>query len=168
MTSDLQENIRKELLRIEEDSEHSAKSHFNAAARWDGYHLRIGLTSTVIIAIGGAISLSNYPLIGGALAIISSSLAATLTFLNPAEKAKAHKTSGDQYLSLRNQARMFREIAMKNNPSSDVLEKEVFDLAAQRNQLNQTSPNISRKDYELAKADISEGNSKYAVDLETL
>jgi hypothetical protein len=166
MTSDLQENIKKELLRIEEDSEHSAKSHFNAAARWDGYHLRIGLASTVIIAIGGAISLSNYPLIGGAVALISSSLAATLTFLNPAEKAKTHKISGDQYLSLRNQARMFREIVMKNNPSADVLEKRIFELAAQRDQLNQTSPNIPRKDYELAKVDVSKGSNKYAVDIE--
>lgn len=165
--SNFEENIRKELLRIEEDSEHSAKSHFNAAARWDGYHFRIGLTSTIIIAIGGAISLSNYPLVGGTFAIISSSLAATLTFLNPAEKSKTHKTAGDQYLSLRNQSRMFREIVMKNNPSSDVLEKGIFELAAQRNQLNQTSPNIPRKDYESAKADISEGRSKYIVDLET-
>lgn len=167
MTSDLGENIKKELFRIEEDSEHSAKSHFNAAARWDGYHLRIGLASTVIIAIGGAISISNHPLIGGTVAIISSSLAATLTFLNPAEKAKTHKTSGDQYLSLRNQARMFREIVMENNLSSDVLEKRIFELAARRDHLNQTSPNVPRKDYELAKADISEGSSKYAVDLET-
>jgi hypothetical protein len=167
MTSNLEENVRKELLRIEEDSEHSAKSHFNAAARWDGYHFRIGLASTIIIAISGAISLSNYPLIGGTLAIISSSLAATLTFLNPAEKGKTHKTSGDQYLSLRNQARMFREIVMKSNLCADVLEKRIFELTGQRDQLNQTSPNIPRKDYELAKADISKGNSKYAVDLET-
>ena len=164
--SNVEENIKKELLRIEEDSELSAKSHFNTAARWEGYHFRTGLASTIIIAIGGTLSLGNYPLVGGILTIISSSLAATLTFLNPAEKAKTHKTSGNQYLSLRNQSRMFREIVMKNNPSSDVLEKGIFELAAQRNQLNQISPNIPRKDYELAKIDISKGCSKYAVDLD--
>ncbi|MBS0607685.1 MAG: SLATT domain-containing protein [Verrucomicrobia bacterium] len=164
---DLEENIRKELLRIEEDSEHSAKSHFNAAVRWDRYHFRIGLISTIITATGGTLSLGNCPIIGGVLAIISSSLAAILTFLNPAQRAKTHKTSGDQYLSLQNEARIFREIKMKGDFGSDVLQKGIFQLAAQRNQLNQTSPNIPRKDYELAKADISKQKSKYAVDLET-
>ena len=39
-------------------------------------------------------------------------LTSLMTFLKPSERATAHKSSGDQYLTLRNYARVFREIRL--------------------------------------------------------
>lgn len=67
-------NLSTESHRIEEDAEHSAKSHYNAAARWSRYHLWLGLPSAVIAAVGGAAALNNLPEIAIGLALLSSAL----------------------------------------------------------------------------------------------
>jgi len=51
--SELKTKLAKEARRIEEDSEHSAKGHYNAAARWGGYHLGLGLPAVLISALAG-------------------------------------------------------------------------------------------------------------------
>lgn len=49
--TDLLTKLSTEAHRIEEDTEHSAKGHFNAAERWGLYHLAIGLPAAVPAAI---------------------------------------------------------------------------------------------------------------------
>jgi hypothetical protein len=163
---DLQTKLIAEARRIEEDTEHSAKGHFNAAARWGGYHLCIGLPSAILAAIAGATAFSEVPEVAGALAIFSTALTTVLTFLKPSEHAENHKSVAGQYLALRNAARIFREIELIGQEPPEESKKRLLVLAAQRDDLNQASPAISRKDYEQAKKDIDEGHSTYQVDKE--
>lgn len=162
--SDVLIKLITEANRIEEDTEHSAKGHFNAADRWASYHLRIGLPAAVLAAIAGGTAFADYPVIAGTLAILSTSLTTVLTFLKPSEHAENHKSAADQYLRLRNRTRIFREIELIDDTDIVDAKNRLFELANSRDELNQTSPGIDRKDYEKAKADIDEGRSQYRVD----
>jgi len=162
--ADLITKLIAEARRIEEDAEHSAKGHFNAADRWGRYHLRIGLPAAVLAAIAGGSAFSGCPVVTSALAILSTALITVLTFLKPSEHSANHKAVADQYLKLRNRARMFREFELSGYVELDVAKARLVELADTRDELNQASPGIPRQDYEKAKVDIDEGRSQYQVD----
>jgi hypothetical protein len=155
-----------EAKRIEEDSEHSAKGHFNAADRWAGYHLRIGLPAAILAAVAGATAFANHSEIAGSLALLSTALTTVLTFLKPSEHAENHRAVAGQYLALRNRTRMFRDLELVDDIQIAAARTRLEELAETRDELNQTSPGIPRKDYEKAKADIDSGRSQYLVDRE--
>jgi hypothetical protein len=94
--------IQAELQRIEEDCIHSGKAHFNAGDRWARYHYWLGIPSVVLSALAGAAFFKNYGDIAGIMSAIVAILTSLMTFLKPSERAAAHKGSGDQYLTLRN------------------------------------------------------------------
>lgn len=166
--SDLLVKLIAEAHRIEEDTEHSAKGHFNAAYRWGRYHLAIGLPSAVLAAIAGGTAFSDLPEVAGTLAILSTALTTVLTFLKPSEHAENHKAVAGQYLALRNQTRLFRELDLDDTTDMDSARERLVELARSRDDLNQASPGIARKDYEKAKKDIDEGRSQYRVDKEAV
>ena len=160
------EKLTVEALRIEEDSEHSGKGHFNAASRWAKYHLFIGLPSAILAAIAGAAAFNDCLEVAGALALISTALTTVLTFLKPSEQSENHKAVAGQYLALRYQARIYREIDLPDIEDIHDAKETLKHLAKTRDDLNQSSPSIPRRDYELAKKDIDEGRSQYQVDKE--
>lgn len=162
--ADIKGRIIAEACRIEEDAEHSEKGHFNAADRWGRYHLYIGLPSAVIAAIAGGSAFNNMPVFAGSLAILSTALITVLTFLKPSEHAENHKAVAGQYLTLRNQARIFRKIELEDGLNLVDAKKRLMDLSKVRDELNQSSPGILRNDYEKAKKDIDEGRSRYQID----
>lgn len=162
--NDLTSKLVTEACRIEEDSEHSGKGHFNAGERWGRYHLYIGLPAALIAAIAGAAAFKDCPELAGSLALLSTALTTVLTFLKPSERAEMHKTSGGHYLTLRNQTRIYREIELANGLEEVAAKARLMELAGTRDELNTTSPGISRCDYEKAKKDIDEGRSQYQVD----
>lgn len=162
--SELIQKLVAECRRIEEDAEHSSKGHYNAGDRWGRYHLYIGLPAALIAAIAGAAAFKDCPELAGSLALLSTALTTVLTFLKPSERAEMHKTSGGHYLSLRNQTRIFREIELANGLEVEAAKARLLELASTRDELNATSPGISRCDYENAKKDIDEGRSQYQVD----
>jgi len=162
--SELISKLAAEAQRIEEDTEHSFKGHYNAAARWARYHLWIGLPSALLAAIAGAAAFKDQPELAGALAFLSTALTTVLTFLKPSERAEMHKAVAGQYQALRNQARIFREIGLTDDLAADAAKARLFELAKTRDELNQSSPAIARRDYELAKKDIDGGRARYRVD----
>lgn len=162
--SELTTKLADEAKRIEEDTEHSFKGHYNAAGRWARYHLWIGLPSALLAALAGAAAFKDEPELAGALALVSTALTTVLTFLKPSERSEMHKTVAGQYQALRNQARIFREISLIDGLTPDEAKKRLFELANTRDELNQGSPSIARRDYELAKQDIDNGSARYRAD----
>ncbi|MFZ5561792.1 MAG: SLATT domain-containing protein [Pseudomonadota bacterium] len=162
--SDLMEALSAEAKRIEEDTEHSFKGHYNAAARWARYHLYIGIPSALVAAVAGAAAFKDQPELAGSLALISTALTTLLTFLKPSERSEIHKSVAGQYHALRSQARMFREIELLENPEPKIAKTLLLEMARSRDELNQASPAISRCDYEQAKSDIDDGRARYQVD----
>lgn len=163
----LQKKIVDECHRIEEDAEHSSKSHYNAAEFWSNVNLILGLPSAGFAAFAGGVSATNGPdlTVSGA-AFFSTLLITCLTFLKPGEKSDTHKNAGNSYLILRNKTRLFREIHLLSEVSPEELKRGISQLADRRDELNSTMPIFSRKDYEKAKKDIDEGRSKYYIDSE--
>ncbi len=159
--------IRKELGRIEEDCDHSGKSHFNAALRWSGWNFRLGLASTVLSAVAGATYMKSQPEIAAAISITVAIMAGLITFLKPSERAAMHKSSGDQYLALKNEARVFREIKLNHLCDDAGAACYLDELTGRRSELNGAAPQFSEADRKLARAGIEQGESKHIVDKET-
>jgi len=162
--SDLITKLADEASRVEEDTEHSFKGHYNAASRWGRYHLWIGLPAALSAATAGAAAFRDQPECAGALALLSTALTTVLTFLKPSERAEMHKAVAGQYQSLRNQARIFREIGLLDGMAPEEAKTRLFALAAARDELNQRAPAIARSGYELAKQDIDGGRARYRAD----
>jgi hypothetical protein len=167
MTENVRENVLKEARRIEEDNLYSAKGQFVMANFWSRFHLWIGVPTAILAAIASASALSqfdNHNLIAGILAIVVTGLTAVTTFVNPNEKASAHRNSGNKYNSLRNRARIFREVDSQTAKSEQVLTDRLKQLAGERDELNQSSPPVFRWAYIRAKKGIQEGEADYEAD----
>ena len=156
--------IRTELERIEEDCVHTGKSHFNAHGRWSNYHYWLGIPAVLFSSIAGLAFFKDYPEFGGALSAVVAVLTALSTFLKPSERATAHKGAGDQYLSLRNDARFFREIRLALMCDAQSAIDGLTEFSNRRNELNQASPQFSNSDFTKARAGIEAGEAAHAVD----
>lgn len=157
--------LRKEAERIEEDSIHSAKGHFNAADIWRRRHYLLGIPATILGALAGAAIVKDWPTAASLLSLAATILTALVTFLKPTERASEHKTAGDQYLALKNDARVFREIELLIQDGESHADK-IKTLSQRRNELNQGSPEIPRKAFEKAKNGIASGEADYKTDKE--
>lgn len=162
--SDLAVRLAAEAERIEEDSEHSFKGHFNAATRWGRYHLGLGLPSALLAAFASAAAFKDQTETAGILALLSTATTTVLTFLKPSERAEMHRSAGGQYQALRNRARILRQIDLAEPESLEIARGTLAELVTRRDELNQGSPAIPRTDYEVAKRDIDEGRSRYRAD----
>lgn len=149
--------------RVEEDALHSMKGHFNAGARWSIVHVSLGLPAAVLAAWAGIDAFSDSQVLTSVLALASASLATTMTFLSPQQKANEHKNAGRHFNVLKNRARKFREIDAQELDCDEV--RTLLDeLLESRDSLNSMSPDIPRWAYEKAKKDIDRGFAQYAVD----
>lgn len=163
----LKDKISNECARVEEDSEHSFKSHYNAAEFWANINLILGLPAALLGAVAGGTSATDgsQAMVTGT-AFLATALVTCMTFLKPSEKADAHKNAGNLYQSLRNQTRLFREIELDDAISDVEAKKKLSAFSTRRDELNATMPSIPRKAYEKAKKDIDEGRAQYKADKE--
>ena len=157
------ERLSKEAKRIEEDSTYSSKGHYEAAKRWGKIYLWLGIPTAIIAGISGVSAFEDKKLIAGVLAIIAAALASIYTFLNPSEKAQSHYTAGFKFTSLKNKARIFREIELLDKEGNNK-KKILMGLNAERDSINEVSPQIPRWAFEKARKGIEGGESKYEVD----
>jgi hypothetical protein len=156
--------IDAELQRIEEDCIHSGKAHFNAGIRWARYHYVLGIPSVVLSALAGLAFFKDYPEIAGVMSGIVAILTSLITFLKPSERTVSHKNSGDQYLSLRNDARVFRKIKLPALPDEQEAIDGLDEFTKRRNELNQASAQFSQEDFEKARMGIDAGEAAHLVD----
>lgn len=163
-TPDPKTTIRAELTRIEEDCIHSGKAQFNAGVRWSRYHLWLGVPSVVLSALAGTAFFKGEPEIAGGMSTVVTILTALMTFLKPSERASSHKSSGDQYLTLRNDARVLRTIKLDVACDDAAAVANLDEITKRRNELNQASAQVSRKDFESARQGIEEGEAQHIAD----
>ena len=162
--STTQTSIETELLRIEEDSIYSAKSHFNACDRWSSYQYWLGIPSIALSVVAGATIPTHAKWIATIASVGAAVLTGLITFLKPSEKATQHKSSGDQYLAIRSEARIFREIKLSVCDSDQAAIESLETILAKRSELNTASHQPSRRDFETARAGIEQGEAKHVVD----
>lgn len=153
-----------ELERIEEDCIHSGKAHFNAHDRWAKYHYWLGIPSVILSSVAGLAFIKDYPDVGGGISAAVAILTALSTFLKPNERASTHKNAGDQYLALRNDARIFRAIKLAHSCDTQSAIDGLTELSKRRNELNQASPQFAGRDFRKARDGINAGEAQHQVD----
>jgi hypothetical protein len=156
--------LSKEASRIEEDTQHSAKSHFNACETWSRRHYWLGVPATLAAASAGAAFVKDYPILAQLLIMAATILSGMMTFLKPNEKASQHKAVGNQYLALRNDARIFREIELLEAADENRTSEQLKKLAQRRNELNSTAPPIPRVAFEQTRKGVADGETDYKID----
>ena len=167
--SKTRDEIIKEAQRIEESTLYSAKGHLVAANFWTSFHLWVGIPMVLLAAIAGASALSQFDpkhIIAGVISIIVVALSGVMTFLNPNEKASVHLNAGNNYDSLQNKIRMFWSIDCWREEPEQVLTEKLKYFYEQKDRINQSSPQIPRWAYKLAKKGILEGEADYKIDKE--
>lgn len=158
--------LRREAERIEEDATYSSKSHFNAEDTWVRRHYWLGIPATALAAIAGAALIKSHPEWASAFTLVASLLTGLMTFLKPNERAAMHRAAAGQFLALRNDARLFREVELLQADRLDELPGRLKALSATRNELNQTSPSIPRGAFVSARKGIEDGEATHKVDKE--
>jgi hypothetical protein len=157
-------NIKAELERLEEDCIHSGKAQFNAGAGWSRLHYAIGLPMVMLSALAGTAFFKDLPEAAGVMTLTVAGLAALQTFLKPSEQAAKHKAAGDQYLALRNDARVYRRIALDLACDDQAAVDGLGGFTKRRNDLNAASPPPSDWDRRRARRGIEQGEATHQVD----
>ena len=156
--------LRREAERIEEDATYSSKSHFNAEDTWVRRHYWLGIPATALAAIAGAALSKSQPEWASALTLLASLLTGLMTFLKPNERAAVHRAAAGQFLTLKNDARLFREVELLQTAQAAELPEKLKALSSTRNELNQKSPSIPRGAFVAARKGIEEGEATHKVD----
>ncbi len=156
--------LRREAERLEEDATYSSKGHFNAEDTWVRRNYWLGVPATVLGAVAGATLIKSQPEWATAFTLLASLLTGLMTFLKPNERAAMHRAAAGQFLALRNDARLFREIELFQLDRLSELHERLQALSAMRNELNLKSPSIPRRAFVSARKGIEEGESIHKVD----
>ena len=164
MNDQLRDAVKKETQRIIEDTLFSAKRHFESARIWSLMHYGLVLPTAVLTAIASASAFKENTSLAGFLAIAVTALTALMTFLNPNKRADAHHMAVNKYNVLRNQARIFCEIDLMAGDQQIDISKKIKELAKERDDLNQSSPQTLKWAYKRAKAAIEADEADYAAD----
>ena len=165
MSLDKIKNIEKEIKRIEEDCIYSAKWHFESAKFWRKWYYWLMASSILSLCLSFPV-LADGNLCTASVGLISSFITVILIFLNPQEKYLSHQNSGNKFLSLRNQIRIFNDIEIKNSNYADEYTKRLIVFSEERNSLNENSLPIAETGYKNTKKQIEEKTHIYEVDKE--
>ena len=164
MSLDKIKNIEKEIKRIEEDCIYSAKGHFESAKFWRRLYYWLMIFSILSLCLSFTLTLLDSQLCTVICGIISSFITVILIFLNPQEKYLSHQNSGNKFLSLRNQIRIFNDIEIKNSNYIDEYTKRLIEFSKERNSLNENSLPIAETGYKNVKKQIEEETHIYEID----
>lgn len=165
--NEILENIKKEVKRIIEDSEYSAKGHFESAKYWRYGNYVLMVASIISVCASLVFVFSDLGKFwSGFIAIVSGFITMLLVFLNPQKKYLSHHKNGNKYLALRNKARIFLEIESANMNMEQQIEY-LKKLDSRRTRINKYSLPISKYGYKSAKKQIEiDKNTQYQVDKE--
>lgn len=153
-----------EARRIEEDSEYSAKRHFNTCDLWTWGHYLLGGPAAILAALATTAIVKNNTGWAQLLALAAALFSGLLTFLKPNDRAAQHRTVGNQYLALRNDARIFRHIDLREAVDEGKKAERLRRLAQRRTDLNGSAPTTPNWAFQKARKGIEEGEATYKVD----
>lgn len=139
--------------KISSDCEYSATSNFALGRYWDGWNLKLGLTSALLAAVAaylavgeGRIPIGNMQNVAqsvtGVVAFLSTIAVSILTFLKPSEKASVYREFGNKYRSIRNRSRVFVSIDCLVESDYQKLRNGLNALLKEKEDLNMDNPVI--------------------------
>lgn len=167
MRQTLLEEIKKEALRIEEDTEHAYKSLYNDASLWRLVDLVLIVAIAILSAIAGFTALESFET--GRYIIIFSAfgaaiLAAVTKAIHPAKKSQNCHSAAVSIQSLRDRTRIFRNVEITSDITDSDAKEKLDSLDKERSELRLLSPQPSQWGRLLARKGIESGESKHQVD----
>lgn len=159
------DNLNIEIERIKEDSLYSAKGHFEDAKRWRICNYGLMICSIISVCASMAFAFADFDkmLVGG-IGFLSGLITMILIFLNSQGKYTSHQSSGNDYLTLRNQIRYFADIE-RHRLAIEAQTERLKCFAKKRDLLNKNSLPISFKAYKSANRQIEVKKShEYKID----
>jgi hypothetical protein len=154
------------------DALYGKKKHFNAADRKDRYNTGIGIfliimnvliASNLFYTIQSDIRISC--IIISLLGITATILACVQAFFNYSRTAEHHRTVATKYLHIVKECSRMKKYYWEGALAADDLIKRIDELAQKYEQITEDAISLStsRKDYEMARCGINEGEESYSA-----
>ena len=164
----------KEARRIQEEALFNHAGHDIQSMSAEGRHSLLGVMSIVIASISGVASFSStataaqvgiwQSVLAGTLSFAVAAISGVITFLDPRKRAVENYMATNAYLTLRDNARRYANIATSEARTLDELKVGLDKLVTTLRELDDSTPIIS--DWAMAQATraIAEGKYNYAID----
>ena len=158
-----QEEILKEVDRINESVELSSVQHFIAAKCWRSVHFILGIIATIAAIISTALIFSRVePLWPGLLAVAVAIITGLITFLNPKYHADTHHGKGVHYQQVGAKARILAKIDCPQADNEKDLVSQLKVLSEEKFELDRGAlPTPGGVFYRLAKRSIARGDTSF-------
>lgn len=158
-----------EIKRLMIDSIYSGRGHQQAGQFWEAVSHWIGIPGAILssaLGVGAAgAALLGSKEVSASLAILSVILAGLNSYLKPKEIADAHLLKGGQYISIRNRARILKEVELPLGSNQKYINEKLVTLRAEYDSLSVKPPrNIPRFAYQAAKKAVLDGETDYEND----
>ncbi len=163
-TDELKEKLRVEAERIEEDCTYNFMGHYSAATRWKSVDLALGFPTFFLSGVA-AFLIFPLPSVATAISVVTTLLALATLYFRPAETAALHFRSGGKFKSLREKARLFRDVVLRSSGiSEEQLVKGLQDLSDEKRIISELGVPLPDFAYRIAKEKIAAGQAAYQVD----
>jgi hypothetical protein len=163
--SSQRDSIRDEVSRIHESAVYSAQGQFEAAKVWRTIHWSLGGLTAALSTLAAVLTFATESQVAsGILAVLSAVAAAVLTTSRPDKLAELAIARGNDYTTLRNDARRLLHIQVASEPIT-TLREALEGLAGRTSDLEHISDPIPRFAYKKAKRNIErDGGQQFRVD----
>ena len=157
--------IHAEVARVHESAVFSAQGQFEAAKAWRTLHWTLGVLTAGLSTLAAVLTFAtDAQVASGILAVVAAIAAALLTSSRPDKLAERAVARGNDYTTLRNDARRVLHVQVPSDEIS-VLREALDGLAERASDLDHTSDPIPRFAYNKAKRTIDrDGGQQFEVD----
>ena len=157
--------IQAEVARVHESAIFSAQGQFEAAKAWRTLHWTLGVLTAGLSTLAAVLTFAtDAQVASGILAVVAAIAAALLTSSRPDKLAERAVARGNDYTTLRNDARRVLHVQVPSDEIS-VLREALDGLAERASDLDHTSDPIPRFAYNKAKRNIDrDGGQQFEVD----
>jgi hypothetical protein len=151
-------------MRIEEDCTYNSVGHYSASTRWRKINTIIGSLVALFSCIAAFCTFS-LPEVAAGLSVVVTVLALADLYFRSGELAANHHRIAGKWNSLRQKARIFREITLAAStiPQRDLL-KGIEELLQEKMGIGELELPLPDFAYRVAKKKISRGQASYAAD----
>jgi len=164
---DSKKQMRNEAMRVHESAMYPAQTQLEYSKTWRSIDRWLGGFAALAAAIAGAGGLSEVipPKWAGLIALVAAGTGAMATFLGaPKSKTQAH-ASGNAFLALQQDARIFINIDL-DRLSADEARDRLSELVARHQELKNTSEIPSGRAWKKGKKNVEKGGQTYDIDTE--
>lgn len=163
---DRRKAMKKEAKRIHESAKHSAQNQLEYAKTWRSVDRWLGGLAALLAALAGAGGLAEVLTAqwAGLIALSAAGIGGVATFLDANRTKSRAQASGNAYLALQQDCRVFIEVDLEHK-TTDEAREILSKLVARQQELNSAADLPSRRARKKGKKNVEDGSQDYEVDV---